>query len=206
MEITYRQEILRKMIHLSSLWMLLPMWFLPKTLTVILFALLLGANVAIEYGAYKKHPLCKALYQEFFGKMMRAKERKKGFHLSGAPYVLASALMSSLLFPMHIAMIAFTTMLLADSAAALIGRKFGRHTFIINNHIKSLEGSLAFWITGWIVLVFYALIFSMHWQMFAWGLVGLTVATAAEAFEEKLHLDDNFSIPLICGIFLCLGL
>lgn len=203
MEITYKQEILRKLIHLSSLWMLLPMWFFPRALTVVLFGLLLAGNILVEYGTYQKWRWCGPIYHALFGKMMREKERKKGFHLSGAPYVLASAFMVSILFPMHIAMIGFTTMLLADVVAALVGRKFGRHKF---NGPKSLEGSAAFWITGWVVLVFYGALFHMHWLMFAFGLIGLTVATLAEGFEKQLHLDDNFSIPLVIGLFLCLGL
>lgn len=198
MEITYRQEILRKLIHLSSLWMVAALYLLPKTASACVFFILCAGTIFVEYGTYRNWPVFASLYRKFFGKMLRAKETKPGFHLSGAPYVLGAALMVSVLFYKEVAMFALTVMLIGDTAAALIGRKWGVHPI---NH-KSVEGSAAFFLSGLAVLGLYTAFFGWTVPLFWGGLSGVVLATFAELYENKLHIDDNFSIPLICGICL----
>ena len=200
MEITYKQEILRKLIHLSSLWMVAAIYFLPKYMSSSLFFSLFLLNILLEYGAYRKWTLFYKVYHTLFHKMLRDKERKNKFHFSGAPYVLAAAFLSSLLFHKEIAMVALSIMLLSDTAAALVGRKWGKHK--INEKTKSLEGALAFYSVGVFTLLFYALFFSFTPSLVFGGLIGIILATFAEIYENKIHIDDNLSIPLICGLCL----
>ncbi len=198
MQITYRQEILRKLIHLSSLWMVVAIYLLPRPVAALLFFVLCAGTIFVEYGTYQNWPVFAPLYRKFFGKMLRAKETTPGFHMSGAPYVLAAAFLVSLLFYKEVAMFALTVMLIGDTAAALIGRKWGVHPI---NH-KSVEGSAAFFLSGLAVLGLYTAFFGWTVPLFWGGLSGVVLATFAELYENKLHIDDNFSIPLICGICL----
>ena len=49
-QISYTQEVLRKSIHLSSLWMVVAMGFLPRLVNIVLFAVLLAGCIITEYG------------------------------------------------------------------------------------------------------------------------------------------------------------
>ena len=200
-QITYQQELFRKAIHISSLWMVVVMAVFPKTVNILLFGGLLAACIITEYGNYRCWPLFTSTYGYLFGRMLREKEKqKRAFRLSGAPYVIGAALLSIAFFPKVIAMTAFTAMLLGDTAAALIGRKFGHHKF--NSGTKSLEGSLScFWV-GYATVLFFYFLYSMPFSFAASGFIGVLLATLAEAYENRIHIDDNFSIPLIIGLAL----
>ncbi|NLC23755.1 SEC59/DGK1/VTE5 family protein [Oxalobacter vibrioformis] len=202
-QISYRQELLRKLIHLSSLWMVVSLGILPRSWNVCLFAVLLFGQVMIEYGYYKKWPLLVSTYGRFFSRMLRESETGETFRLSGAPYVIAAALMVALLFERTISMVALSTMLIGDTCAALIGRKFGRHK--INEGTKSIEGAIAFWISSAAVLAFFVNIYSQPPAFAIMGVFGLTVAMLAEIYEKQIKMDDNFSIPLAMGISLSLA-
>ncbi len=202
-EIAYRHEILRKSIHLSSLWMVFCIGYFPKHVNVALFAFLLGAIALVEYGNYKRWRLFTLTYGTFFNRILREKETQPQFRFSGAPYVLAAALMVAVCFPKVIAMTALSVMLVGDTGAALIGRRFGKHK--LNNGTKSVEGSLAFWFFSAGVLLFFYFLYARPVSFLVFGLSGTTAATLAELYENRLHLDDNFSIPLIAGLFLSLA-
>lgn len=196
-QITYRQELLRKSIHLSSLWMPVVIILFPQPVCIILFAVLLAGNILVEYGHYKQYPLFVKTYGRMFGKMLRAKETDGRFHLSGSPYVLGAALAVSVLFPAPAAATAMAVMLVADTAAALIGRPCGRHK--INCGTKSLEGAAAFFIAGTAVTGIAGMIFGAGTAFFIKGTIGVFIAAFAEVYENRIHLDDNLSIPLIVG-------
>lgn len=200
MEITYGQECLRKLVHLSSLWMVAAIYFLSKSQALWIFGILFAGNILIEYGYFKGWAFCGLVYGKFFGKMLRSKETNGRFHLSGAPYVLAAAFVSRFLFSKEIAMISLAVMLIGDTAAALVGRKFGKHK--INNGSKSIEGALAFFIFSAAVLWGFKLFFLLPIHVFWVGLIGIFMAMIAEIYEKQLRLDDNFSIPLCVGLAL----
>lgn len=203
MAISYRQEVYRKLIHLSSLWMSLWMLLLPRCWAAVTFAVLLVLNIIVEYGYYRKWKFVYPFYDFIFGKMMRDKQPGVKFQLSGGPPVLASALLSVLLFPRPYAVAAFTIMLLSDTAAALIGRRWGKTKFANG---KSLEGTLAFIVVGVMVIALIGIGFDFRGVEYFLGIIGVVLAAWAEFHNEKLRIDDNFSIPLIIGCALCLTL
>lgn len=194
MDISYRQEILRKLIHLSSLWMAAVQMFFPKQVLLILFGGLLLANVLVEYCFYKRWPVF-SLYGKFFGKMLRAKETDGRFRLSGGPYVLAGAFLATLFFTAEIAMISLSVMLIGDAAAALIGKKWGRRK--INSGTKSVEGSLAFLFCGFIVSAFLSWHLGVEPRTFFLGFPGVLLAMFAEIYEKQIRIDDNIA-PVLC--------
>ena len=202
-QISYRQEILRKLVHLSSFWMVAAFGIFPRALNVCLFAGLLAGLVAIEYANHKGWLFVRATYGRFFGQMLRENETGPEFRLSGAPHVLAAALMLCLLFDPTVSMIALSVMLAGDAFAALIGRKFGRHK--ISHGSKSIEGAAAFWVASAFILAFFALFCRLPASFILMGILGITVAMLAEIFEKQIGMDDNFSIPLVMGISLSLA-
>ena len=78
--------------------------------------------------------------------------------------------------------------IVGDTAAALIGRRFGRHK--IGN--KSIEGSLSFLVVSAIVVL---LIPDLNLIV---GLTGAVAATITEAVTFRM--DDNATVPLVCGL------
>lgn len=97
-------------------------------------------------------------------------------------------------------MTALSVMLIGDTCAALIGRKLGRHK--INRGLKSIEGSVAFFLSSSLILLFYMQVYNQTLSFLLFGTIGIVTATFCEIYENRIHLDDNFSIPLAVGLFL----
>ena len=200
MQISFRQELLRKLVHLSSVWMVFVMWFAERVPAFLFFSVLCLLNLIVEYAWYRKVPVIAPLYGRLFGKMLRESSGK--FRPSGSPPYLASAALTILLFPRYYAVPAFLCMMIGDTAAALIGRKFGRVRF---PNGKSLEGCLAFLIADFAIVGCARMFPGLGWGVLAGGFAGCVAAMFAELFNEELHLDDNLSIPLIVGGGFMLG-
>ena len=200
-QISYMQEVRRKLVHLSSLWMAAALLLLPGKFCAILFGVMAVLTVLVEYAYYKKVPVIRQCYGFFFGRMLRDYGSDK-FHLSGGAPVLAAACLSAVCFPKPYSALAMAVMLLGDTAAALIGRRFGRHRFFNG---KSLEGTLAFVLTGFAVVVIGFFAFAYPWQLLLGGASGVLAAAVLELFNCELHLDDNLSIPLAVGAGFLLG-
>ena len=203
--IPYSQEVFRKLIHLSSLWMVALIWFFPfpKLLLFFGFAICLVLNLLCEYAYSCQVRFITPLYAFFFKNMLRGDVKRGQWVVSGSPPVFAAAALVTLLFPLKIAAIALGVMLIADTAAALIGRRFGKHK-VANG--KSLEGVLAFCIAGslWACGLLYCAGLLNGWTAAA-AVLGVSLASMAELFEKQLRMDDNFSIPLISGAVIWLS-
>ena len=133
--------------------------------------------------------------------LFREGERRTPWRSGIAIYPVA-VLLLILLFHrrMEIAGAAWGIMAAGDSAAGLVGRRFGRHP-IPWNRSKTAEGSIAFVLAAsmfsWAVLVFMgqgaveAAFFAGSASLFA-------------AFMESLpwRLDDNLTVPLLSAAFL----
>lgn len=190
--ISYREEVKRKLVHLSSLWMPLAILFLPRGVMIGVFAFCLIGSLIVEYLRAKRTPWVTPVYDALFGRMLREEPRPGQWIISGGPYVFAAALVVTCLVPAPVAAASMAVMLLGDTAAALVGRKFGRHKL---SNGKSLEGCLAFLAAGYAG----AMIFlqGAYWpEMIPAVFAGML----AECFEKNLHLDDNFSIPVVAAL------
>lgn len=199
--IPYFQEVLRKLVHLSSLWMVAAIWFFPWNVIYLfyIFATCLILNMLCEYAYSCQVPVITPIYRFFFKKMLRGEVKRGQWVISGGPPVWAAAAMVCLLFrPQEVAAIALGVMLIADTAAALIGRKFGKHKTVNG---KSVEGVIAFCVAGWIfsiTLLYFGELLTCF--TLCGALLGVFLAAMAELYEKQLHMDDNFSIPLVSGL------
>jgi dolichol kinase len=88
---------------------------------------------------------------------------------------------------------AFSILIISDSSAALIGRRFGRQKFLR----KSLQGAEAFFVTALIVVVLSPKIAYIPAEYLI-GAVGAAVGTVVEA--ASFGPDDNLAIPLSVGV------
>ena len=190
-----KHEILRKLIHLSSFWIVAVMAFFPRVYVIVLLSLVAAFVLVAEYEAYKKKDSLSArIYRKFFGHILREKEKDEAFHYSGAPYVLVAALILSIVFVKPVAMFAMSILLLCDTMAALVGRAMGRHRLV--GH-KTWEGTFAFIATGMIVAYIFVLLFDLPILVMS---IGVVLGALGDLYNEQLHVDDNLSIALLTAL------
>lgn len=152
----------------------------------------------LEYGNYKKWRWARRTFGLLFYRALRNKELKRcQMQPSGGAYVMLAAIACTLLFPPNIAVVAMTIMLISDTCAALFGKAYGTRCLYKN---KSLEGTAAFFISALVIMMLCNFILPVTYA----SILAAFTATMAEVFEDKLDIDDNFSIPLSVGIILTL--
>jgi dolichol kinase len=190
-ETSYGTELIRKGIHMSSLAIPVVYYFITReTALSILVPLLLLFGVSDLARVFI--PAFGSFYERWFGFLLRRHELAEGHkRLNGATYVLLSAALCVWLFPKMIVITAFAILIVSDTAAALVGRKFGRHPLVQG---KSFEGSTAFFVSALIVV---ALAPKVHYLPLEYviGTVAALVGTLVEAVSGDM-IDDNLSIPL----------
>ncbi len=195
---SFRNELYRKSIHLSSLWIPLLIYIVHPGISITFFSLLLIGDALIEYGNFKKWKWARKSFGIMFYKTLRNKERvRTHFQVTGSMYVLAAAIICTMLFSKPIAAIALTVMLTSDACAALFGKAFGTRKLYKQ---KSLEGTVAFFVCTLVVMILYNPLYPVTYA----SIIAAAAATFAEMFEDKIEIDDNLSIPLFIGIILTL--
>jgi dolichol kinase len=191
--INYRDEVVRKLIHLCSLSIPIIYYFIPQSTAIIILCILTLLAVVIDVSRHFSPAVGKLFYM-IFGFLLRKHEvdgKKK--NLNGATYVFISALLGVIIFPKVLFLTAFPILIISDSTAALIGRKYGRHKLLA----KSLEGTLAFFISASIVVLFTPKLNGSITEYF----IGI-LAAAIGAIVENISFgfaDDNLSIPIAVG-------
>ncbi len=189
-QIDYKNELARKAIHLASIMIPIIYFHITKELALMLLVPMFLGFFAVDLAKMFLKPVAE-LYYKHFGAMLRPHEldtTQRNFN--GATYVTLAAVLVVWLFPKMIAIAAFAILILADTAAALVGRKIGR----IKIGAKTLEGSIAFFLFALLV------VFVTPKLNPAVGLAIAISATIAELYPIKLgnwSVDDNLSIPLV---------
>jgi dolichol kinase len=188
----YGAEIVRKGIHLFSLSIPVLYYFLSKSAALSILIPLTLAFLVADIARLFLPPI-EHLYERLFGRLLRPHEHNhKGRQLNGATYMLLSAVLCVWLFPKVIVITAFAILIISDSAAALIGLRFGRHPFLA----KTLEGTSAFLLTALLVVAIAPKIAYLPSEYFI-GAAGALIGTLVEA--GALRIDDNLSIPVSIG-------
>lgn len=192
--INYKDELVRKLIHLCSLLIPIIYYFISKTPTIIILSILTVIAVGIDLARYFL-PFVGNIFYKLFGFLLRKHEiDQKKKNLNGATYVFISALLCVIFFPKVFVITGFSILIISDSVAALIGRKWGKHKFLS----KSLEGTLAFFFSASIVV----LVTPKIEGLFLEYLIGI-VASAIGAIIENIsfgYADDNLTIPISIGL------
>jgi dolichol kinase len=176
-----RDEIKRKGFHLLSLIYVFGYWYLSEITVVCGLAIAIVIVVLFEYLRFKILRLNNFFKNNFKG-FYRSEEADR---ISGLTGTLSGALLAILIFPnRYMVFASFLYFVFGDSAAALVGKIFGRHKTFAG---KSLEGSLAC-----LTVCFIAGLFIFNWQF---ALTGAIVAAIVEAVSWKI--SDNFWMQII---------
>lgn len=196
--IDYKTEVLRKSIHLTSLSISIAYYYVSREFALSLLIPVTLIVLIADLLRYYYSPFSKLFYS-VFGFMLRKHEvDKKKKNLNGATYVLIAVTLSVYFFPKAFVIPAVAVLILGDIAAALIGRKWGKHKFLS----KSFEGTLAFFIAGCLVIMASPKVNGGILEY----LIGF-VAVGASAIAENISFgwaDDNFTIPLTMCIVMSL--
>ncbi|MBS3946119.1 MAG: dolichol kinase [Melioribacter sp.] len=192
--IDYQSEVLRKAIHLCSLSIPVVYYFITRELALTILIPLTILSLILDIGRYYIKPFSEFFYK-FFGFLLRRHEKdEKRKSLNGATYVLISAVIVVSFFPKVFAVTGFAVLIIGDIAAALIGRKFGQTQFLL----KSLEGTLAFFVFSCVVILFTPKI-EGNITEFVIGFIAVGVGAIAENISTG-WADDNLTIPVSIGV------
>jgi dolichol kinase len=179
-------EYKRKLIHLfnlaipfSYLYIFPEKWVFVKLLSILMFLFIIFDILR------HKVAWVKSLFTLFINSMLRSHEQEG--KLTGATWVMIGAVISIILFSKPVAIIALIFMSLGDSAAGLIGQRYGKHK-IWNKSWEGFFGGL-----------FVCIIVGMNYSLLPMT-ISLSGAVAAMVMEIlPIPLDDNFKIPLGAG-------
>lgn len=193
-QIPFLQEFWRKTTHMIALvipggYVLLGLNADEMLAVMVPIAALM---IAVDIARLRRWRFWTGFWEQVFGRMIRPHEKRGDF--TGATYILATVCVAVALFDKPIAVAALSFIIVGDTFAALVGRRWGRHRI----GAKSVEGSLACLVSTLVVAV---LVPNLAWPV---GLIGAVCATVVEALP--LGIDDNVSVPLLSGLAMTLSL
>ena len=195
--LSYAGEVGRKALHLLALSIPFGAWAvgMPTALYLLAPAALVAgaADVARAYSTSLN-----AIIRGVFGALMRAEELpapRTGVQFNGATCVLVGAAVMVALFPLRIAVPVLVMAMLADAAAALVGRRWGRHTWGALS--ATVEGTTAFVVTGLGVMAFFSSV--------ALGPAAGGVLVGAGIEALPLPVNDNIRVPVAAAATVVVG-
>ncbi len=191
--ISYRAEVGRKALHLLAL--VVPLGMLALGPEVSRWVMGAGAVVALGCDVLRARIGRFAVFiNTVFGGLMRPEERPHvpgPVVFNGATWVLVTAFVLVVVFPLSIAVAAFAAFMVGDAAAALVGRRYGRHRWPGTR--RTLEGTAAFALVAFGTL----LLFQVDAKA---AVVCALVSAGAEVLPGPLN--DNFQVPLVGALVL----
>ena len=176
--------MLRKLFHFSGI--IIPvMYFLTDKQT----ALIVTGGIFIVEIILEVLRIKGILKVAFVEENMKKQESK---NLSGSFFYVLSDLITIGFFGKDIAISSLFILSIADPLTSILGSRFGKIRFLG----KSLEGSMIFFATSFLILR----IFSFSLPV---AIAGAVIASLTELFSSRF-VDDNLSIPLVTALALTL--
>lgn len=190
---SFRRELARKAIHLSSTTVPIALALgVERRVALLALGALALIAVTVEV-ARATSPAIGARFEEIFHPLLRLHESTR---VTGATWLIGAMFVAVLLLPRDAAIVATWAAAVGDSAAALIGMRFGR--IRSSRDGKSLEGSAA------------CLLATMAGALLLAGtgagmaLVAAVAATVAERLPWP-H-DDNVRIITAVGVTMMIAM
>lgn len=183
-------EIRRKVMHTYPIALPIVYRYISKEMTLTILLPICVFYVFCDVFRHF-HKGFKEVFDRVITSRFLREHEKHGF--IGSTYFIFGALLSIILFPKPVTIASLYILIICDAAAGIVGSGWGR----IRIFSKSLEGSVAFFASGMIVIAF-----TMQDNLL-WG----TLAVLGAALVELLPtgLDDNLTIPLVAGGIMMFG-
>ena len=188
-ELIYKNEVYRKLIHLSSLFFPWLLWMIGKKMFLSFMAPILCFFILLDYIKHS-FPKIRDLYYYFFNDVTRENEHDT---VTGATWVFIGIISTVVLFNQQIAIISLMVLSISDSMASLIGIKYGKTKLLK----KTLEGSFAFYLSTFLILSIFTKLSTTY------AIISSMIITVAELID--INVNDNIRIPLTTAILLYLG-
>ena len=184
-------EITRKILHLSSsIYPLIYWFFFDKQQMTLIIGWLFCALFIFDHQRTKNDKF-NAIVKRFCGFMMRESEFKS---ISSATYFVLGCFLAICIASKKIAITAMFVLILSDTMASFVGMNFGKIKLIDK---KTLEGSVAFFVSTCIISIVSSSFFDLPLQHFYLSII---FSTFAEMFNKKIKIDDNLLIPVIYAL------
>jgi dolichol kinase len=185
---TFEQK--RKLFHFSSIIFPVLYYLSSKEVTV---TILIIANLIILTLDINRHFIKKIqeATDKFLKWLMRPHEYSGTKQLSGVSYMFLGFLLTAIFFNKDKVILSWFVLIISDSIASLYGQKYGTKT----PTGKSLEGSFAFFISGFFVCLVCQVFMGLQGS-FTRIVFAIFITSVAEFYSKKLKIDDNLLIPL----------
>lgn len=154
---------------------------IPTSLALLFLGALLAVLVVTD-ALRLARPDLNILFFRTFSRLASPREEKG---VASSTWYVLGALLALILFPRSAALAGILTLALADPAASVAGRKWGRRRL----GAGSVEGSLVFFLVASVTLSFF-----VSWPV---ALAGALATASVEALPWPV--DDNLSVPLAAG-------
>lgn len=180
-----KRELARKSFHIATVALPVLVWLLPRPVTVAVLVPLAVLALVVDVARLRLRPL-RYTFLRLTRPMLRHHERHG---LTGGTYMMVAYALAVLLFPKPVAVAAMLFNGLGDAAAALVGRRWGRHR---TRWGKSWEGFGAGFVTS------LAAGMTVAWLSPDLALAGAALGAFVAAAGEfaPLPLDDNLRVTL----------
>lgn len=189
-------EIKRQIVHAAGIFNILLILLLGRLYSALL--MLLAAVVLIIIAEYRKTKLVSKVLkiepvkeiEDLIDNELSTYERKDELPLNGAILFYLGCFLTTVVFEPFIAIASIAVLSISDSVSTLIGVYFGKHKLFINKK-KSWEGSSAFFVAAFSVLLFFVTPFKAL-------IIGLIVTVV----EMLPRINDNLSVPFATGVLM----
>ncbi len=189
-----KKEVIRKSVHMTSV--LIPIFYMLTDFSTSIIIFIIILNLCLIFDLLRLRVLKdSSIFKNLINitgisSIFREHENER---ISGASYLLLGAVICITFVPKIIFVMAFFILAVADSAAALIGKTYGKYKI----REKTLEGTCAFFIASIFAVFPTAILYNnTNLQFIAVLLVSIIITTFAELYLASRMLDDNLIIPL----------
>ncbi len=187
----FNMQIMRRLFHIFTGFSIATLYLVSFDHSQMIH--FLGTIACILYVVEQvriNYPETAAKLLPFTRFVMRAEEQLKESAMM--PYAMA-VLLTIVAFPKHIALIGIYSLAFADPLSAIVGIRFGKHKI---TPTRSVEGSLAFFFSVFLVTLFILVGYNGKFDVFIL-LISIVMGIAGALFDLiPLKLDDNLTIPL----------
>ena len=188
-QISFASELVRKGTHMGAMIIPCGYWLLGLSKSEMLTVMvpIFFVMLTIDISRLRNWWFWRNVAKPVGGHMVRKHEEDGDF--TGATYILLSVCLTVALFDKPTAVAALAFIIVGDTLAALIGRRWGRHRIWGGKSVEGFLGCLA----GTVVVAFLT-----PGNLLIVSVVGAVAAAIIEALPTGI--DDNVSVPLGSGL------